>query len=592
MKEGCHCSFFRNGIKLVLLVCSSVVLLFGCTSIIPIRDSLLFVRENKTYLISDELDLKGDTIIIPQGCALKFTKGGSVKNGVLIGSETSIQAKKKYHNLFNNVTLHGDWMVNSIYDYWFCSNEGVGDIQKIKNLFALCSDSVINDVYISDGIIHIDLSQINDNTTTVFSIPSNTHIHNRAIIKAHSGVQNRFFLFSYNDVTNCTWEGGTIEGDIYTHNGDSGEHGYGIALRGVNNIVIKDVTCKDCWGDGINLQYAGNGKHNNNVVVDNVICDGNRRQGISICDGIGVKIINSRFINTGQYRGTAPGFGIDIEPSYEDAIVSNISIEDCIFDNNAGGGVCCSFIKETDCDISIINCSDYGGGLRLNSCLVSNLNKGINISGYNCPNGKLRFKRKVQNVQLNNCSFMSAFNQSADKDILKNISFFKVDLKSAEQRTWNFFCLSLLCAETENVIFDSCSFEVLKESTLTAVLPYSGDWSGVSMTDCEIIENRDNPFYIPCDVVNSSLKSQTPIVFVNQKTEGALNFYRNTIVINKPVQKSPFVFMTSSNRDYEFLNNTIYYSGYIDEEDLIVKHKRNSQSPSVRLQGNVFRSLD
>lgn len=48
-----------------------------------------------------------------------------------------------------------------------------------------------------------------------------------------------------------------------------------------------------------------------NIIVDNVICDGNNRQGISVSSVIGLTVTNSQFINT---QGALPESGVDFEP--------------------------------------------------------------------------------------------------------------------------------------------------------------------------------------------------------------------------------------------------------------------------------------
>lgn len=550
-----------------------------------------FNQARATYVIKNEIDLCGQTINLPEGSTLRFRRKGRIKNGTIIGNHSRLSAKKKYSGIFQDITIEGSWSVPKVYSNWMSYDGLVNHTRPIKNLFALCSGDRINDVYVTPGDYYLDGFDVEHNSPSIIRIPSGTRIHNQASfhILATSSVQS--FPFYFEDVSDCLWEGGAIIGDLNTHVGDKGEQGFGLALRGASNITIRDVVCRECWGDGINLQYSGGGKHNRNVLIERVVCDGNRRQGVSIEDGIGITVRDSRFVNTGRYRGTAPKYGIDIEPCYEGASFSNIVIHDCVFENNAGGGVSCSYLKPTDSSVSVLNCVDNDGGLRLNGCSIAGTSAGVVVKNYQCPNGKLKFKREVRNVLLEDCSFKSALNETDKKDILSDVTFRRVTLCTSEQRTWNFYCLSLVCAEMTNVLFDSCRFEVLDGSTLSAVLPSGGDWSGVTMDGCTIIEHRENPFYVPCDIKNSMLIANSPISFTNHKKNGSLLFDNNMVSVERPISSSPFLFLTAPNQNYQVQNNTFHYSGAIKEHELIVRHRTNASVPTVRLQGNTFRLL-
>jgi hypothetical protein len=73
------------------------------------------------------------------------------------------------------------------------------------------------------------------------------------------------------------------------------------------------------------------------VVVSNVACIDNRRQGMSIGQSSNVKVLNSEFSHTG---GIAPACGIDIEPDVNMAgTATGILIEGCSIHSNAGNGI-------------------------------------------------------------------------------------------------------------------------------------------------------------------------------------------------------------------------------------------------------------
>lgn len=62
--------------------------------------------------------------------------------------------------------------------------------------------------------------------------------------------------------------------------------------------------------------------------------DNNRRQGLSIASARRVQIIDCEFMNTG---GTAPSFGIDLEPNARCELVDHIVILSARTTANVGG---------------------------------------------------------------------------------------------------------------------------------------------------------------------------------------------------------------------------------------------------------------
>ena len=172
-------------------------------------------------------------------------------------------------------------------------------------------------------------------TTTRLRMRSNVTINmtDDTVLKAIPSDQGTHYLFFIRDVTNAHVYGGTLIGDRDTHIGSSGEWGMGIGILGSKNITIENVTIKNFWGDGVYIG-ASQGK-SNHITLYNVVGDHNRRQGITIVDGDGIKIINAVFKNT---IGTRPSAGIDIEPN-DGELVTNVDILSSKFLNNKGPGI-------------------------------------------------------------------------------------------------------------------------------------------------------------------------------------------------------------------------------------------------------------
>ncbi|MFJ4164103.1 right-handed parallel beta-helix repeat-containing protein [Microbacterium sp. NPDC089698] len=139
---------------------------------------------------------------------------------------------------------------------------------------------------------------------------------------------------------------GRIIGDRAAHTpadtAHPGEWGYGVSIQGGSEIRIEDITVTEMWGDGIDVTFVYQGNTRvvpKNLTIRNVICDGNRRQGLSLEAGDWVLIEDSRFVNTGGAGGTLPMNGIDVEPSSDTTACSNVVIRRCWLQNNGRAGV-------------------------------------------------------------------------------------------------------------------------------------------------------------------------------------------------------------------------------------------------------------
>lgn len=137
--------------------------------------------------------------------------------------------------------------------------------------------------------------------------------------------------------------GGQIVGERDQHRGTTGEGGHGIRIRGSARATIRDILISNGWGDGITVGplpvYQQPYLKSTDVVVANVVCTGNRRNGLSIGNVIGMKVYDSEFSNT---YGTSPQCGIDIEPSKGvggDEGCDQVWIENCLLRGNAHYGM-------------------------------------------------------------------------------------------------------------------------------------------------------------------------------------------------------------------------------------------------------------
>lgn len=164
-------------------------------------------------------------------------------------------------------------------------------------------------------------------------VPSGTRMNfNGAIFKQLPVglIDNRtLYLFNVSDVHIYN---GTIDGNKAEY-ADATEWRHGIALRGASRVYIHDMRIFNTKGDGI---YVGDQTALSSLVrVDNVVCETNHRQGMSISHVDGMTVTGSTFNGT---SGTNPQAGVDIEPNVGNVKCTNIQFIGCTFNNNGHFG--------------------------------------------------------------------------------------------------------------------------------------------------------------------------------------------------------------------------------------------------------------
>ncbi|WP_049623640.1 right-handed parallel beta-helix repeat-containing protein [Frateuria defendens] len=139
-------------------------------------------------------------------------------------------------------------------------------------------------------------------------------------------------------VSNVEIVGGRIVGERDQHRGDTGEWGHGICIRAAHQVSVRDIQVTDCWGDGVFIGATGrrgSAVESTDIELRRVVCDRNRRQGLSITPCRRVGVIDCIFRNT---EGTRPQSGIDIEPQTQ-GMAQDIRIEGCTLSGNQGCGL-------------------------------------------------------------------------------------------------------------------------------------------------------------------------------------------------------------------------------------------------------------
>ena len=323
-------------------------------------------HNNLRYSIVDTVDLHNKTLKLPKDVLLCFD-GGMIRNGSLVGNNTSIKYKGA---CFSDINVYGTWNIPVISTKMFDNLSKDNDLQK---LLAFTNPEIHNDVIIQNGVYYVKSLR---NDLECLRVTSNTSIVLNGIIKLRPNDYPSSYIVRITGDNIAISGHGTIVGDKIGHTGKEGEWGMGIFIWSGNNVSIKDLNVKDCWGDCI---YVGGGS--SDIVIENCHLDNGRRQGISITSTKNIIIKDCEISNVG---GTAPGYGIDIEPNSGNS-VGNVIIKNIKCINCKGGVLAYGFEKNARIgDVTIedsyfIGCSKepvrfYGcSNVSLSDCTIESV---------------------------------------------------------------------------------------------------------------------------------------------------------------------------------------------------------------------------
>lgn len=239
-------------------------------------------------------------------------------------------------------------------------------------------------VYIPDGTYLIDTTRkINLRSLMLLKLSSG------AVLKAKTSSVSRAYVVYARNLSNVEIAGGQVVGERDTHRFTSGttdEWNHGIQILGCKGVTVRDMRVSKCTGDGVCI-----GGGSSDVVVDNIVSTGNRRQGLSITHATNIKVYDSEFSYS---KGTSPECGIDIEPE-PGYTCSTIHIENCRFNNNAKYGV--NIWKNASGIVLTKNTFEYNGSLGLSTYYCSGLTLTSNTFRYNSATG-LVYNAGTRNV--------------------------------------------------------------------------------------------------------------------------------------------------------------------------------------------------
>lgn len=210
-----------------------------------------------------------------------------------------------------------------------------------------------------------------------------------ATVKRKAGSDTFPVTLSIVEKINVRIYGLTIDGNRTNQSGtlvDQDGGGHGIRILASQNIVIEDVTVKSCYTDGIYIANDtpdpgdNDGDFTKNVWLTRCVCDGNRRQGLSVIQAEGLWVTDCEFRNT---SGAAPQGGVDLEPNPgTNQYLKDIFFDNCRFLNNVGYGFIIHLQDRPGENIVVNNCTSFGNPRSFNVAWVANAQlKGFHIRG-------------------------------------------------------------------------------------------------------------------------------------------------------------------------------------------------------------------
>ena len=255
-----------------------------------------------------------------------------------VNTELDKKSDISYVNTELDKKVNKDHVVVSVDDYGAVGDGVHDDGDAIRQAVQFLEDNKGGVLFFTPGKQYLaDLEEYRPGRYAIAHIKNNVHVDllGANLKTINSANRRNTDILAFYDSENCSIYGGSLTGDKY-NSGNTGEWGMGIGLYGALNFKAENIFIEECYGDGVYIGRSDNKTHCENVTLNNIICDNNRRQGISLVSCKNLKGTNIICKNT---EGTAPADGIDIEPNNPDECLVNILFENIFTSNNAGSGI-------------------------------------------------------------------------------------------------------------------------------------------------------------------------------------------------------------------------------------------------------------
>ena len=182
----------------------------------------------------------------------------------------------------------------------------------------------------------------------------------------------------------------------------------GVNLSGCSRVRIEGMRIEKTGGDGIYLG-AGRKPYCKDIVIRDVQCVDNHRQGISVIGAENLLIENCTLSGT---RGAPPQAGIDFEPNEAANRLVNCVMRDCVIEENIG--------REILVFLGPLSSKTVPLSIRVENCLLrGGKGPGIEVAGLrdNGPKGTIEFNNCT--IEHTEAAGIYVWEKSADRARLR-----------------------------------------------------------------------------------------------------------------------------------------------------------------------------
>lgn len=293
-----------------------VIFFFFCIS--TYAENIYLKQHNwgrKTYYISKEYDLKGNTLILPESATIKFRRKGKIVNGTIVGSNNVISSSLK-PCFGQDVEFEGTFSCDMQYEWLYESNCEIRDSSvtiygKMYSVKVAIGSDQRNNITSAFKRVSRHFTGLHFNKSYVLENPDGTVNTSNNILRIKDPLENF-----------------TISGGIF--------YNAGFAIYHWHNIVVKDMTIYGRYhlytDRDMNLDWTSFHSHNGEELCFASVGVHLSNDANSYIKNKGAIIDNVAVYNcyNGIYVGTwlpSP----DGQRTVEDVFVTNCSVHDMIY---------------------------------------------------------------------------------------------------------------------------------------------------------------------------------------------------------------------------------------------------------------------
>tara|TARA_R110000772_G_C13271414_1_gene436273 strand:- start:57 stop:1679 length:1623 start_codon:yes stop_codon:yes gene_type:complete len=230
--------------------------------------------------------------------------------------------------------------------------------------------------------------------TDMLNIPSNSHwvLSAQTLLKATTGYGANDSVLELSQTSNITIDGNHATVQMIKAEYVTGEQRHGVRMVGASKVKISNLHSTDTGGDGFYIGTFPPVTPCSDIELLNCFSDGAKRNGLSIVSGKNVWVRGGAYENT---VGTAPEFGVDIEPNVSTDMLENINLIGVKTTSNTKGGIQVVLgglgeTAKTYVSVNIVNCTSVtdgrDGSLRFANPAAFKISGSVNVDNFTSIN--------------------------------------------------------------------------------------------------------------------------------------------------------------------------------------------------------------